>query len=60
MILAVRKSDGSVFEHFACDGLNPVMYLRDLSGNEFAAYEKDYTIIFEKDAKYNEYLQARV
>lgn len=60
MILAVRKSDGAVFENFGCDGLNPVSFLRDLSGKEFSVLEKDYKFVCEKDPKYNEYLKARV
>lgn len=60
MILAVRKTDGAVFEHFACDGLAPIMYIRDLAGKEYQVYDRDYKVIFENNPKYNEYLQARV
>lgn len=60
MILAVRKNDGAVFEQFACDGLAPIIYVRDLNGNEFTVYDRDYKVIFPENPKYEEYLKARV
>lgn len=60
MILAIRKSDGAVFEQYALDGLNPVCYLRDLSGREFVDYDNKYKVIFEEHPQYEEYLQKRV
>lgn len=60
MILAVRKNDGAVFEHFGCDGLNPICYLRELSGKAFADDEYKYTLVFDNNPKFNEYLEKRV
>ena len=60
MILAVRKYDGAVFEHFACDGLCPVMYIRNLAGKEFIVEEKNYKLIFEDNPEYEKYIHERV
>lgn len=60
MILAVRKTDKAVFENFACDGLAPIIYLKDLSGKEFKAFEGDYYIVTESNPKFEEYKKARV
>lgn len=60
MILAIRKSDGAVFENVGCDGFNPILILEDLKKQQFCVYEKDIKLVFDNDTKFNEYLKQRV
>ena len=60
MILAVRKSDGAVFEVVGCDGLYPISILEDLSGKQFYEKDSNLRLIFDDNSDFEKYLRERV
>lgn len=59
MILAVKK-DGTVYEVVGCDAFYPTSWLEDLNGNRFLVKDSELKFVFDKDEKFNEYLEQRV